>query len=117
MSRVPVCQAMIGAMLAGAACAATAASDNPHAGAFVSEYVCSGERIVTVAYPAPGMRASEPVRLAWQGSTIELRRAAPSAGLRWSNASAGIAWTTFGRNATLTRMTDGRVLASGCIEQ
>jgi hypothetical protein len=101
-----------------ALCASAArAADNPHADAFVSEYRCDGERALAVSYPAPRARDRVPVQLAWNGESVAMTRAAPAGGLRWTSRTADLAWTTQGRSATLSRASDGIVLASGCREQ
>ena len=107
---------LLGTLALGAAARAGAA-DNPHADAFVSEYRCDGERALAVSYPAPGARERVAVQLAWNGESIAMTRAAPAGGLRWTSRSADLAWTTQGRAATLSRASDGSVLASGCREQ
>jgi hypothetical protein len=96
---------------------AARAADNPHAEAFVSEYRCDGEHALAVAYPAPRLRERLPVNIGWNGETVPLTRAAPAGGLRWTSRSADLAWTTQGRGATLTRVSDGAVLLAGCREQ
>ena len=96
---------------------AARAADNPHAEAFVSQYRCDGEHTLAVAYPAPRLRERLPVNLGWNGETVPLTRAAPAGGLRWTSRSADLAWTTQGRGATLTRVSDGAVLLAGCREQ
>ena len=107
------------AALAVAALAGSAAraADNPHAEAFVSEYRCDGEHTLAVAYPAPRLRERLPVNIGWNGETVPLTRAAPAGGLRWTSRTADLAWTTQGRGATLTRVSDGAVLLAGCREQ
>ena len=102
------------AALAGAA---ARAADNPHAEAFVSEYRCDGEHTLAVAYPAPRLRERLPVNIGWNGETVALTRAPPAGGLRWTSRTADLAWTTQGRGATLTRVSDGAVLLAGCREQ
>ena len=107
------------ALLALAALGGTPAraADNPHAEAFISEYRCDGEHTLAVAYPAPRLRARLPVNIGWNGETVPLTRAAPAGGLRWTSRTADLAWTTQGRGATLTRVSDGAVLVAGCREQ
>ena len=107
------------AALAVAALAGSAAraADNPQAEAFVSEYRCDGEHTLAVAYPAPRLRERLPVNIGWNGETVPLTRAAPAGGLRWTSRTADLAWTTQGRGATLTRVSDGAVLLAGCREQ
>ena len=111
--------AVAAAALALAALGGTAAraADNPQAEAFVSEYRCDGEHTLAVAYPAPRLRERLPVNIGWNGETVPLTRAAPAGGLRWTSRSADLAWTTQGRGATLTRVSDGAVLLAGCREQ
>jgi len=104
-------------VLAALGGAAARAADNPHADAFVSEYRCDGEQTLAVAYPAPRLRERLPVNIGWNGGTVPLNRAAPAGGLRWTSRTADLAWTTQGRGATLTRVSDGAVLLSGCREQ
>ncbi len=92
-------------------------ADNPYADAFVSEYRCAGDRVLAVSYPAPRHRVSIPVRIGFNGGTVALTRAAPGRGVRWTSRADDLVWTTQGRDATLTRGSDGTVLVAGCREQ
>jgi len=86
---------------------------NPQSSAFVTLYRCDGESWIAIAYPAPFAREAEPVRMSWQGETIELKYA----GGRYVSRAADLAWRPKGRTGRLTRLSDRSMLLNNCVER
>jgi len=95
---------------------ALAVNDNPHASAFVVTYRCDGEDWLAVAYPAPFARASEPVRLSWNGETVAMSQARSGSGARFVNRAADLEWRSKGHGGTLYRLSDRATLLANCVE-
>ncbi len=95
---------------------ALAVNENPHASAFVVTYRCDGEDWLAVAYPAPFARATEPVRLSWNGGTVVMSPARSGSGARFVSRAADLEWWNKGHGGTLYRLSDRATLLANCIE-
>ena len=95
---------------------ALAVNENPHASAFVVTYRCDGEDWLAVAYPAPFARATEPVRLSWNGKTVLMSPARSGSGARYVSRAADLAWWNQGHGGTLYRLSDRATLLANCVE-
>ncbi len=95
---------------------AIAVNENPHASAFVVTYRCDGEDWLAVAYPAPFARATEPVRLSWNGGTVVMSPARSGSGARFVSRAADLEWWNKGHGGTLYRLSDRATLLANCIE-
>ena len=95
---------------------ALAVNENPHASAFVVTYRCDGEDWLAVAYPAPFARASEPVRLSWDGGTVVLTQGRSASGARYVSRSADLEWWNKGHGGTLYRLSERATLLANCVE-
>ena len=108
--------------LAVAACAlaASAAAQSPAAPrgdeSFVIVYRCDGGTHLAVGYPAYRDARKAPVRIGWQGRTVELTPARAASGARYINAIENLEWWGKGNGGTLNRLRDNRPLLTGCIE-
>jgi membrane-bound inhibitor of C-type lysozyme len=106
--------------LAACAFAATAAAQAPATARgeapFVVVYECSGGAHLAVGYPAYRDARRAPVRIGWQGRTIELAPARAASGARYVNAIADLEWWSKGSGGTLSRLRDNRPLLAGCTE-
>ena len=95
---------------------ALAVNENPHASAFVVTYRCDGEDWLAVAYPAPFARATEPVRLSWNGATVSMSPARSGSGARYVSRAAELDWRNQGHGGTLYRLSDRATLLANCVE-
>ena len=95
---------------------ALAVNENPHASAFVVTYRCDGEDWLAVAYPAPFARATEPVRLSWNGATVVMSPARSGSGARYVSRAADLEWRNKGHGGTLYRLSDRATLLANCVE-
>mgnify|MGYP001242954541 CR=1 FL=1 len=95
---------------------ALAVNENPHASAFVVTYRCDGEDWLAVAYPAPFARATEPVRLSWNGATVAMSPARSGSGARYVSRAADLEWWNKGHGGTLYRLSDRATLLANCVE-
>jgi len=104
--------------LAAFAFAAAAAAQAPARGdaPFVVVYACVGGAHLAVGYPAYRDARKAPVRIGWQGRTVELMPARAASGARYINAIAGLEWWSKGNGGTLNRLRDNRPLLTGCTE-
>jgi membrane-bound inhibitor of C-type lysozyme len=106
--------------LAACAFAATAAAQAPAVPRgetpFVVTYACSGGNHLVVGYPAYRDARKAPVRIGWQGRTVELTPARAASGARYVNAIADLEWWSKGNGGTLSRLRDNRPLLTGCTE-
>ena len=57
-----------------------------------------------------------PVRLTWQGRTVQLAPARAGSGARYINARANLEWWSKGNGGTLSRLEPLRPLVTGCVE-
>ena len=110
--------AVLAALAAGVltAAPANAVNENPHASALVVSYRCDGDDWIAVAYPAPFARATEPVRLSWNGGTVTMSAARSGSGARYASRPADLEWWSRGRSGTLRRLSDGTTLLANCAE-
>ena len=92
--------------------AAAARGDAP----FVVTYRCDGGRWLAVGYPAFKEARKAPVRLTWQGRTVQLAPARAGSGARYINARANLEWWSKGNGGTLSRLEPSRPLVTGCVE-
>ena len=85
--------------------------------AFVVTYLCDGGRYLAVGYPSYRDAPRAPIRLNWQGRTVQL---APSrmvgSGARYINSLANLEWWSKGNGGTLSRPSDNRPLLTNCVE-
>ncbi len=95
---------------------AFAVNENPHASAFVVTYRCDGEDWLAVAYPAPFARATEPVRLSWNGATVVMSPARSGSGARYVSRAADLEWWNQGHGGTLFRLSNRATLLANCVE-
>jgi membrane-bound inhibitor of C-type lysozyme len=106
-------------LVAGAIAASAAAQASaPPRGetAFVVTYRCDGDRHIAVGYPAFRDARTAPIRIGWQGRTVELKPARAGSGVRYANAIAGLEWWSKGDRGTLSRLRDNQPLLTGCVE-
>ncbi len=106
--------ALAAVALAGAAAgpATAARGDAP----FVVTYRCDGGRWLAVGYPAFKDARTAPIRLSWQGRTVELAPTRVASGARYINARANLEWWSKGNGGTLSRLEPSRPLLAGCVE-
>jgi membrane-bound inhibitor of C-type lysozyme len=100
----------LSSMLASGAASADA-GETP----FVITYRCDGDRHIAVGYPAfRDVRA--PVRISWQGRTVELAPTRVGSGARYINAAANLEWWSKGKGGTLSQLDNNRPLLTNCVE-
>ena len=93
--------------------AAAARGDAP----FVVTYRCDGDRWLAVGYPAFKDARTAPIRLSWQGRTVELTPIRAGSGARYVNAAANLEWWSKGTGGTLSRLLPSvRPLLTNCVE-
>jgi membrane-bound inhibitor of C-type lysozyme len=104
-------------VLAAGALSATAHAAERGDTAFVVTYRCTGDRYLVVGYPAYRDAARAPIRLNWQGRTVQL---SPSrmvgSGARYLNAMANLEWWSKGNGGTLSQIQSSRPLLTNCVE-
>ena len=85
---------------------------------FVVTYRCDGDRWLAVGYPAFKDARTAPIRLTWQGRTVELTPIrAVGSGARYVNARANLEWWSKGNGGTLSRLLPSvRPLLTNCVE-
>ena len=83
---------------------------------FVVTYRCDGGRWLAVGYPAYKDARRAPIRLSWQGRTVELAPARAGSGARYINAAANLEWWSKGNGGTLRRLDPQRALLTNCVE-
>ena len=82
---------------------------------FVVTYRCDGDRFLAVGYPAfRDIRA--PVRISWEGRTVELAPTRVGSGARYVNAMANLQWWNKGSGGTLSQLENNRPLLSNSVE-
>ena len=84
---------------------------------FVVTYRCDGDRYLVVAYPAYRDAQRAPIRIGWQGRTVQL---SPSrmvgSGARYLNALSNLEWWSKGNGGTLSQIQPNRSLLTNCVE-
>jgi membrane-bound inhibitor of C-type lysozyme len=85
--------------------------------AFVVTYRCDGNRYLAVGYPAYRDAQRTPIRVGWQGRTLQL---SPSrmvgSGARYLNALSNLEWWSKGNGGTLSQIQPNRALLTNCVE-
>jgi membrane-bound inhibitor of C-type lysozyme len=104
------------AALAAGALVATAHAAERGDTAFVVTYQCEGGRYLAVGYPAYRDARRAPVRIGWQGRTIELAPTRVGSGARYLNPVANLEWWSKGNGGTLRQMEPSRPLLINCVE-
>jgi membrane-bound inhibitor of C-type lysozyme len=102
-------------VLAAAAAAGGAAAERGDA-PFVVSYRCDGGRLLAVGYPAYRDAKRVPIRVEWQGRTIELAPARAGSGARYISVSADLEWWSKGNGGDLYRLSKHQPLLTGCVE-
>jgi len=100
------------AVLGAASAAAAERGDTP----FVVSYRCDGGRLLAVGYPAYRDARRVPIRLEWQGRTVELASARAGSGARYVSVSADLEWWSKGNGGDLYRLSRHQPLLTGCTE-
>ena len=84
---------------------------------FVVTYHCDGDRYLVVGYPAYRDAQRAPIRIGWQGRTVQL---SPSrmvgSGARYLNALSNLEWWSKGNGGTLSQIQPNRALLANCVE-
>jgi membrane-bound inhibitor of C-type lysozyme len=101
-----------------AACAFAPATHAAERGdtAFVVTYRCEGGRYLAVGYPAFRDARRAPVRIGWQGRTLELAPTRVGSGARYINPLANLEWWSKGTGGTLSQLQPNRPLLINCVE-
>lgn len=111
--RVACAVALAAASLVAVGSAAAERGDAP----FIVTYRCDADRYLVVAYPAYRDAQRAPIRVAWQGRTVQL---SPSrmvgSGARYLNALANLEWWSKGNGGTLSQIQPSRRLLTNCVE-
>ena len=84
---------------------------------FAVTYRCDGGRWLAVGYPAYADASRAPIRLSWQGKTIELLPARAGSGARYVNQQAALEWWSKGNTGFLQHASGGKPLLTGCTER
>ena len=84
--------------------------------AFVVTYRCEGGRYLAVGYPAYRDARRTPVRIGWQGRTVELAPTRVGSGARYINPLANLEWWNKGNGGTLSQLQPNRPLLINCVE-
>ena len=100
------------ALLVATGVAAAERGDAP----FVVTYRCDGGRYLVVGYPAYRDAARAPIRLSWQGRTVQLSPTRVGSGARYVNALANLQWWSKGNGGTLSQLENNRPLLLNCVE-
>ena len=98
-----------------AAAPAAVRGDTP----FVVTYHCDRDRWLAIGYPAFKDARREPIRLTWEGRTVEL---APTrrtgSGARYVNVRENLEWWSKGNGGSLSAVhPNRRDLVTGCVER
>ena len=83
---------------------------------FVMTYACDGGRTLVVGYPAYRDARKAPIRLSWQGKTVELAPARAGSGARYVNVAADLEWWSKGNGGDLYRLSRHQPIVTGCKE-
>jgi membrane-bound inhibitor of C-type lysozyme len=105
--------AIVAALVAALPLGASAARGDT---AFVVTYRCDGGRYFAVGYPAYHDARKAPIRITWEGRTVQLAPARAGSGARYVNAIASLEWWSKGNGGTLSRLSTNRPLLTGCVE-
>jgi membrane-bound inhibitor of C-type lysozyme len=84
--------------------------------AFVVTYLCDGGRYLAVGYPSYRDAPRAPIRLSWQGRTVELSPTRVGSGARYVNPLANLQWWSKGNGGTLSQLSNNRALLTNCVE-
>jgi len=84
--------------------------------AFVVTYLCDGGRYLAVGYPSYRDAPRAPIRLNWQGRTVELSPTRVGSGARYVNPLANLQWWSKGNGGTLSQLSNNRALLTNCVE-
>ncbi len=84
--------------------------------AFVVTYACDGGRYLVVGYPAYRDARRAPIRINWQGRTVQLAPTRVGSGARYVNALANLQWWSKGNGGTLSQLENNRPLLTNCVE-
>ena len=106
--------AAVAATLAATLAVPAAAERGEHA--FVVTYLCDGGRYLAVGYPAYRDAPRAPIRLSWQGRTVELSPTRVGSGARYVNPLANLQWWSKGNGGTLSQLSNNRALLTNCVE-
>jgi membrane-bound inhibitor of C-type lysozyme len=82
---------------------------------FVVTYRCDGGRYLVVGYPAYRDAARAPIRVSWQGRTVQLAPTRVGSGARYVNALANLQWWSKGDGGTLSQLENNRPLLLNCV--
>jgi len=83
---------------------------------FVVTYACDGGRTLVVGYPAYRDARHTPIRLSWEGKTVELAPANAGSGARYVNVAADLEWWSKGNGGDLYRLSRHLPIVTGCKE-
>ena len=83
---------------------------------FVVTYRCDGGRALVVGYPAYRDALKTPIRLSWEGKTVEMLPARAGSGARYVSATADLEWWSKGNGGDLYRLSRHQPIATGCQE-
>jgi hypothetical protein len=84
--------------------------------ASVVTYRCDGDRWIAVAYPAESAGPRAPIRITWEGRTVELSPTRASRGSSFVNAMASLEWWRNRESSTLRTLHGNRPLLTNCVE-
>jgi len=84
--------------------------------AFVVTYLCDGGRYLAVGFPSYRDAPRAPIRLSWQGRTVELSPTRVGSGARYVNPLANLQWWSKGNGGTLSQLSNNRALLTNCVE-
>jgi membrane-bound inhibitor of C-type lysozyme len=104
------------AIAAAAACAGGAGAAERGDAPFVVTYTCDGGRTLVIGYPAYRDARKAPIRVSWQGKTIEMAPARAGSGARYVNVEADLEWWNKGNGGDLYRLTRHLPILSDCKE-
>jgi hypothetical protein len=84
--------------------------------AVVVTYRCDGDRWIAVGYPAESAGPRAPIRITWEGRTVELSPTRASRGSSFVNALASLEWWRNRESSTLRTLHGNRPLLTNCVE-
>jgi len=108
-------RALAAALTLAAASAGAAGAERGEA-PFVVTYHCDGGRTIVVGYPAYRDARKAPIRVSWQGKTIEMAPARAGSGARYVNVAADLEWWSKGNGGDLYRLSRHQPITTGCKE-
>jgi hypothetical protein len=104
------------AVVAAAVTTGAAAATDKGKPAAVVTYRCEGDRWIAVAYPAESAGPRAPIRITWEGRTVELSPTRASRGSSFVNAMASLEWWRNRESSTLRTLHGNRPLLTNCVE-